>query len=124
MSTTESRVAPATLHTASGREATRWVTAHCREKPWLTAATVLSTVAGAALQVLPVLLLGRVVDAVVDGESRSVLVTVGVLMAAAALLGAAATAGSTYLFGRRRAAQHAPQRGSARRRGLGLALSR
>nr|WP_236260285.1 ABC transporter ATP-binding protein [Streptomyces tendae] len=68
--------------------------------PWLTAATVIGTVASAALQVLPVLLLGRVVDAVAGGESQSVLVTVGTLMVAAALLGAAATAVSTYLIGR------------------------
>ncbi|GGO42055.1 ABC transporter ATP-binding protein [Streptomyces lasiicapitis] len=124
MSTTETRVAPATLHTATGREATRWVTAHCREKPWLTAATVLSTVAGAALQVLPVLLLGRVVDAVVDGESRSVLVTVGVLMAAAALLGAAATAVSTYLIGRLGADLLAQLREAAVRAVLGMPSSR
>ncbi|MFF4470241.1 ABC transporter ATP-binding protein [Streptomyces sp. NPDC001599] len=102
MSVTGTRVAtaPAVLRTATGREAGRWVAAHCREVPWLTAATVLTTVAGAALQVLPVLLLGRVVDAVAGGESQSVLVTIGALMAAAALLGAAATAVSTYLIGR------------------------
>nr|WP_221473653.1 ABC transporter ATP-binding protein [Planomonospora venezuelensis] len=88
------------MHTATGREATRWVAARCREAPWLTAATVLSAVAGAALELLPVLLLGRVVDGVVAGESRSVLVTVGALMAAAALLGVAAAAASTYLVGR------------------------
>ncbi|MGW2171842.1 ABC transporter ATP-binding protein [Streptomyces sp. NPDC001705] len=100
MSVTDIRVAPAALRTATGREATRWVGAHCREVPWLTLATALTTVAGAALQVLPVLLLGQVVDAVVGGESRSVLVTIGALMVAAALLGAAATAVSTYLIGR------------------------
>jgi ATP-binding cassette subfamily C protein len=97
---TDAPAAPAVLRTATGREAARWVAAHCREVPWLTAATVLTTVAGAALQVLPVLLLGRVVDAVAGGESQSVLVTIGALMVAAALLGAAATAVSTYLIGR------------------------
>ncbi|MFD6188625.1 ABC transporter ATP-binding protein [Streptomyces sp. NPDC060275] len=100
MSVTDTRVPPAVLRTATGREAGRWVAAHCREVPWLTAATVLTTVAGAALQVLPVLLLGRVVDAVAGGESQSVLVTIGALMVAAALLGAAATAVSTCLIGR------------------------
>ncbi|MGX1115278.1 ABC-type multidrug transport system fused ATPase/permease subunit [Streptomyces ambofaciens] len=100
MSVTDAPPAPAVLCTATGREAARWVTAHCREVPWLTTATVLTTVAGAALQVLPVLLLGRVVDAVAGGDSRSVLVTIGALMVAAALLGAAATAVSTYLIGR------------------------
>ncbi|MFE0858802.1 ABC transporter ATP-binding protein, partial [Streptomyces mutabilis] len=88
MSRTDTRVAPAILRTATGREAARWVGTHCREAPWLTTATVLTTVAGAALQVLPVLLLGRVVDAVVEGESQSVLVTIGALLVAAALLGA------------------------------------
>ncbi|MEU0220469.1 ABC transporter transmembrane domain-containing protein, partial [Streptomyces sp. NPDC006265] len=99
MSTTDTRVAPATLRTTTGREASRWVADHCRAMPGLTVATVLTTVAGAALQVLPVLLLGRVVDGVVGGEDRSVLVTIGVLIGAAALLGAAATAVSTYLIG-------------------------
>ncbi|MEU1091488.1 hypothetical protein ABZ401_32575, partial [Streptomyces sp. NPDC005892] len=108
MSATHTRTAPATLRTAGGREATRWLVAHCRQIPLLTAATVLTTVAGAVLQVLPVLLLGRVVDGVVDGESRSVLVTIGALMGAAALLSAAAAAGS--------AAARKPRRSSSSRR--------
>ncbi|KUN74161.1 multidrug ABC transporter permease [Streptomyces canus] len=124
MSATDTRVAPATLRTATGREAGRWVAAHCREVPWLTVATVLTTVAGAALQVLPVLLLGRVVDAVVEGESRSVLVTVGVWMVAAALLGAAATAVSTYLIGRLGADLLARLREGAVRAVLGMPSAR
>ncbi|OPC79336.1 multidrug ABC transporter permease [Embleya scabrispora] len=91
--------APA-LHTASGREATRWVVAHLRHRPWPTAAGVFTMVAAAALQVIPVLLLGRVVDAVVAGEPRSTLVVIGAWLVAAALLGAAATAVSTHLIGR------------------------
>ncbi|MFH8989563.1 ABC transporter ATP-binding protein [Streptomyces sp. NPDC017940] len=124
MSITETRAVPAALRTATGREATRWVAAHCRQVPWLTAATVLSTVAGAALQVLPVLLLGRVVDGVVDGESRSVLMTVGVLMAAAALLGAVATGVSTYLIGRLGADLLAQLREGAVRSVLGMPSTR
>ncbi|MFI8949792.1 ABC transporter ATP-binding protein [Streptomyces sp. NPDC053750] len=124
MSGTATRVAPATLRTASGGEATRWVAAHCREVPWLTAATALTTVAGAALQVVPVLLLGRVVDAVVGGESRSVLVTIGALMVAAALLGAAATAASAYLIGRLGADLLARLREDAVRAVLGMPSAR
>ncbi|MFG2729929.1 ABC transporter ATP-binding protein [Streptomyces canus] len=124
MSATDTRLAPPTLRTATGREAGRWVAAHCREVPWLTVATVLTTVAGAALQVLPVLLLGRVVDAVVEGESRSVLVTVGVWMVAAALLGAAATAVSTYLIGRLGADLLARLREGAVRAVLGMPSAR
>ncbi|MEU9162825.1 ABC transporter ATP-binding protein [Streptomyces sp. NPDC048424] len=124
MSTTDTRVAPSTLRTTTGREATRWVTAHCREVPWLTGATVLTTVAGAALQVLPLLLLGRVVDGVVEGASRSILVTTGVLMVAAALLGAAATALSTYLVGRLGADLLARLREGAVRAVLGMPSAR
>ncbi|MEN8651487.1 ABC transporter ATP-binding protein [Streptomyces sp. 21So2-11] len=124
MSITDTRVAPTTLRTAAGGEATGWVAAHCRRAPWLTASTVLTTVAGAALQVLPVLLLSRVVDGVVGGESRSVLVTVGVVMVAAALLGAAATAASTYLIGRLGADLLAQLREAAVRAVLGMPSAR
>ncbi|MGV9391230.1 ABC transporter ATP-binding protein [Streptomyces olivaceus] len=124
MSVTGTPPAPAVLRTATGREAARWVAAHCREAPWLTTATVLTTVAGAALQVLPVLLLGRVVDAVAGGESQSVLVTIGALMVAAALLGAAATAVSTYLVGRLGADLLARLREGAVRAVLGMPSAR
>ncbi|NED12197.1 ABC transporter ATP-binding protein [Streptomyces sp. SID9124] len=125
MSTTGVRAAsPSALRTASGGEATRWLVAHCRAVPWLTAATLLTTVAGAALQVLPVLLLGQVVDGVVDGESRTVLVRVGALMVAATLLGAAATAASTYLIGRLGADLLATLREGAVRAVLGMPSTR
>ncbi|MEU9097762.1 ABC transporter ATP-binding protein [Streptomyces sp. NPDC048361] len=124
MSATETRAAPAALRTTGGREAARWVAAHCRTMPWLTAATVSSTVAGAALQMLPVLLLGRVVDAVVSGEERSALLTTGVVMVAAALLGAAATALSTYLIGRLGADLLAQLREGAVRAVLGMPIAR
>ncbi|MFJ7339695.1 ABC transporter ATP-binding protein [Streptomyces sp. NPDC101110] len=124
MSATDTRVAPAALRTTTGREAARWVAGHCRAMPGLTVATALTTVAGAALQVLPVLLLGRVVDAVVGGEDRSVLVTIGVLIGAAALLGAAATAVSTYLIGRLGADLLARLREGAVRAVLGMPSAR
>ncbi|MCJ0869089.1 ABC transporter ATP-binding protein [Streptomyces sp. AP-93] len=124
MSTTDTRVAPATLRTTTGREAARWVAANCRTMPWLTSGAVLSTVAGAALQMLPVLLLGRVVDGVTGGEPRSVLVTIGAWMVAAALLGAAATALSAYLIGRLGADLLAHLREGAVRAVLGMPSAR
>ncbi|MEV4172790.1 ABC transporter ATP-binding protein [Nonomuraea sp. NPDC049709] len=124
MSSTDTGVASAALRTATGREATRWVAAHCRDAPWLTAATVLTTVAGAALQVLPVFLLGQVVDGVVAGEPHSILVTIGVLMVTAALLGAAAAAASAYLIGRLGAELLARLREGAVRAVLGLPSAR
>ncbi|MFG3257099.1 ABC transporter ATP-binding protein [Streptomyces sp. NPDC048172] len=122
--TPDPRPARNTLRTASGREAARWVGEHCREKPWLTTATVLTTVAGAALQVLPVLLLSRVVDGVVGDEPRSVLATIGVVLVAAALLGAVATAVSTYLIGRLGADLLATLREGAVRAVLGMPSAR
>lgn len=92
--------------------------------PWLTSGAVLSTVAGAALQMLPVLLLGRVVDGVTGGEPRSVLVTIGAWMVAAALLGAAATALSAYLIGRLGADLLAHLREGAVRAVLGMPSAR
>ncbi|MFJ5049234.1 ABC transporter ATP-binding protein [Streptomyces sp. NPDC088719] len=124
MTATDTPAAPATLHTASGGEAARWVAGHCRRAPWLTVSTVLTTVAGAALQVLPVLLLGRVVDGVVGGASRSILLTVGVLMVAAALFGAAATAASTFLTGKLGAELLARLREEAVRAVLGMPSAR
>ncbi|MER5747447.1 ABC transporter ATP-binding protein [Streptomyces sp. NPDC002225] len=116
--------APATLRTATGREAVGWVAAHCRRAPWLTAATVLTTVVGAALQILPVLLLSRVVDGVTGGEPSSVLVGIGGLMVAAALLGAVVTAASTYLIGRLGADLLARLREGAVRAVLGMPSAR
>ncbi|MFC4114484.1 ABC transporter ATP-binding protein [Nonomuraea zeae] len=124
MSTTGTPAAPAILRTATGREAARWVAAHVREVPWLTAATVLTTVAGAAFQVLPVFLLGQVVDGVVRGEPRSILVTVGALMVAAVLLGSAVVSASTYLIGRLGADLLARLREAAVRAVLGMPSAR
>ncbi|MFB6665714.1 ABC transporter ATP-binding protein [Streptomyces sp. PgraA7] len=124
MTATDTPVAPTALRTATGGEAARWVARHCRQAPWLTASTVLTTVAGAALQVLPVLLLGQVVDGVVGGESRSTLLTVGILMVAAALLGAAATAASTFLIGKLGAELLARLREEAVRAVLGMPSAR
>ncbi|RKS68173.1 ATP-binding cassette subfamily C protein [Actinomadura pelletieri DSM 43383] len=124
MGATGTRLAPSVLHTATGREATRWVAAHCRETPWLTAAAVLTTVAGAAFQVLPVLLLGRVVDNVVEGAPQSTLITIGALLLAAVPLGTAATAVSTYLIGRLGADLLARLREGAVRAVLGMPSAR
>ncbi|HKN55055.1 MAG TPA: ABC transporter ATP-binding protein, partial [Amycolatopsis sp.] len=112
------------LRTATGREAAGWIAARCREMPWLTAATVLTTVAGAAFQVLPVFLLGKVVDGVAGGGPRSILVTIGLLTVAAALLGATATAASTLLIGRLGAELLARLREAAVRVVLGMPSAR
>lgn len=70
MSTTLSGAPAKILRTASGREAARWVLDHCRSAPALPIATVLATVVGAVLQIVPVFLLGTVVDGIVGGVAR------------------------------------------------------
>ncbi|HEX8864848.1 MAG TPA: hypothetical protein VF821_04255, partial [Lentzea sp.] len=88
------------LHTATGREALRWVLDHCRSAPGLPIATVLATVTGAVLQIVPVFLLGTVVDGIVQGRPVSILWTIGIATVVAAVAGAVMTAVSTYLVGR------------------------
>lgn len=114
----------AVLRTATGREAARWIGARCREKRWATIATALTTVTGAALQVMPVFLLGWVVDGVTGGGPRSILVTVGVLTVVAALLGAVTTGLSAYLIGRLGAELLALLREAVVRTVLGLPSAR
>ena len=71
MTTSVSAVPANILRTATGREALRWVLDHCRTAPGLPIATVLATVAGAVLQIIPVFLLGTVVDGIVGGRTHS-----------------------------------------------------
>ncbi|RZS43123.1 ATP-binding cassette subfamily C protein [Herbihabitans rhizosphaerae] len=112
------------LRTATGREAVRWIGANLRARPWLTSTTVLTTVVGALLQVVPILLLGRVVDGVVGGEPRSMLVSIGVAIVGAAIAAAVLTAASTYLIGRLGAELLARLREGAVRSVLGLPSTR
>ncbi|MEU7474902.1 ABC transporter ATP-binding protein [Lentzea sp. NPDC042327] len=123
MSTTAS--APVTiLRTATGREALRWVYDHCRTTPLLPIATVLATVAGAVLQVVPVFLLGTVVDGVQQGRDPAVLWSIGTTTVLAALGGAVMTSVSTYLVGRVGADLLARLREGAVRAVLGMPSAR
>ncbi|NKE58358.1 ABC transporter ATP-binding protein [Lentzea sp. PSKA42] len=112
------------LRTATGREALRWVRDHCRNAPGLPIATVVATVAGAVLQIIPVFLLGTVVDGVVQGRDASILWTIGIATVVAALAGAAMTALSTYLIGRVGAEMLARLREGAVRAVLGMPSAR
>ena len=112
------------LRTATGREALRWVLDHCRTAPALPIATVLATVAGAVLQIVPVFLLGTVVDGFVQGRDSSLLWSVGIATVVAALGGAVTTAVSTYLIGRLGAEMLARLREGAVRAVLGMPSAR
>ncbi|WP_053737150.1 ABC transporter ATP-binding protein [Nocardia sp. NRRL S-836] len=122
---TSTASAPVTiLRTATGREALRWVYDRCRTTPLLPIATVLATVAGAVLQVVPVFLLGTVVDGVQQGRPSAILWSIGVTTVLAALGGAVMTAVSTYLVGRVGADLLAQLREGAVRAVLGLPSAR
>jgi ABC-type multidrug transport system fused ATPase/permease subunit len=112
------------LRTATGREALAWVGGHLRASPWLTAATAVTTVVGALLAVLPTLLIGRIVDGVVQGRPASILWTVGAAIVASALAGAVVTGVSTHLLGRLGAEMLARLREGAVRAVLGLPSAR
>lgn len=112
------------LRTATGREAATWVGGHLRASVWLTAATVVTTVVGALLAVLPTLLLGRIVDGAVQGRPASTLWTVGAAIVASALAGAVVTGVSTHLLGRLGAEMLARLREGAVRAVLGLPSAR
>ncbi|KOV80891.1 multidrug ABC transporter permease [Nocardia sp. NRRL S-836] len=112
------------MRTATGREALRWVYDRCRTTPLLPIATVLATVAGAVLQVVPVFLLGTVVDGVQQGRPSAILWSIGVTTVLAALGGAVMTAVSTYLVGRVGADLLAQLREGAVRAVLGLPSAR
>ncbi|SDF79289.1 ATP-binding cassette, subfamily C [Lentzea fradiae] len=123
--TTSLSGAPSTiLRTATGREALRWVLGHCRSAPGLPIATAVATVAGAVLQIIPVFLLGTVVDGVVAGRDPSVLWSIGTATVVAALAGAVMTAVSTYLVGRVGAEMLARLREGAVRAVLGMPSAR
>lgn len=112
------------LRTASGREASRWVFDHCRSAPVLPIATAAATVVGAVLQIVPVFLLGTVVDGVVQGRDASMLWTIGIATVVSALAGAVMTAVSTYLVGRVGAELLARLREGAVRAVLGMPSAR
>jgi ABC-type bacteriocin/lantibiotic exporter with double-glycine peptidase domain len=123
--TTSVSVPPAKiLRTASGREASRWVLDHCRSAPVLPIATVLATVVGAVLQIVPVFLLGTVVDGVTQGRDASILWSIGIATVVSALAGAVMTAVSTYLVGRVGAEMLARLREGAVRAVLGMPSAR
>ncbi|GAB3129875.1 ABC transporter ATP-binding protein [Tsukamurella serpentis] len=103
MNTPESVTAgDARLATVSGGDGLRWLLSGLRRHGWLTAATALSTVLGAVGQVVPILLLQKIVDGVgrPGVDPADLLLSVGIPAAIAAIVGAVLTGLSTYLIGR------------------------
>lgn len=88
------------LPVATGRETWRWLRHELRSRLGALSATTLVGILAAAAAVLPVYVLGVLVDRIIDGSPSSVIVTIAVILGAAALVGGVATGVSNYLIGR------------------------
>lgn len=85
---------------ATGRETWIWLRRELRSRTAALSATILVGVVAAGAAVLPVYVLGVLVDRIIDGSPSSVIITVALVLGAAALVGGAATGWSNYLIGR------------------------
>ncbi|TQK31333.1 ABC transporter ATP-binding protein [Arthrobacter sp. SLBN-53] len=88
------------LPVASGRETWRWLRHELRGRPGALVGTVLVGILAAGAAVVPVYVLGALVDRIIDGSPSSVIVTIAAVLVAAALVGGAATGASNYLIAR------------------------
>ncbi|WP_228032307.1 ABC transporter ATP-binding protein [Mycolicibacterium sp. P9-22] len=88
------------LPVATGRETWTWLRRELRGRLGALSATTLVGILAAAAAVLPVYVLGVLVDRIIDGSPSSVIVTIAVILGAAALVGGVATGVSNYLIGR------------------------
>ncbi|MCM6771951.1 ABC transporter ATP-binding protein/permease [Nocardia sp. CDC159] len=112
------------LRTASARASARWVAEFCRRTPLLTVTTIATSIGGAALQIIPFLLLSRIIDTVTGGGDRASAIRLGALMVAAGLSGAVVTAISVACLGRLGALLVSALREGAMRTVLALPIAR
>jgi ATP-binding cassette subfamily C protein len=88
------------LPVATGRETWAWLRRELRARSGSVAPTVIVGLAAAAMSVLPVYVLGVLVDRIIDGSPSSVIVTIGIVVTISALIGGLALGVSKYLIGR------------------------
>ena len=111
---------PVILPVATGRQTWTWLRRELRDRRGSVLLTLVVGVLAAAMSVLPVYVLGVLVDRIVDGSPPEVIVTVGSVVAAAALIGGVALGISNYLIGRLGAAALADLREAGVERALRL----
>lgn len=116
MSSTEDTILPV----ATARETWGWLRRELRSRIGAVSATVLVGILAAAASVLPVYVLGVLVDRIIDGAPSSVIVTIAVVLGTAALVGGLATGVSNYLIGRLGAVMLADLREAGVERALSL----
>jgi len=95
-----SACAPVILPVATGRETWTWLRRELRARWGSVVLTVVVGLLAAAMSVLPVYVLGILVDRIIDRAPTSVIVTIAVIVTGAALIGGVALGISNYLIGR------------------------
>ncbi|GAB7066954.1 ABC transporter ATP-binding protein [Mycobacterium hodleri] len=88
------------LPVATGRETWTWLRRELRSRAGSGLLTVLMGLIAAATAVLPVYVLGVLVDRIVDGSPPSVIVVIAVVVTTAAVVGGLASGLSNYFIGR------------------------
>jgi ATP-binding cassette subfamily C protein len=91
---------PTILPVAGGRETWAWLRRELRSRSGSVAWVVIAGLIAAATAVLPVYVLGVLVDRIIDGSPVSVIITIGIIVTCAALVGGLAGGVSNYLIGR------------------------
>ncbi|MCV7419609.1 ABC transporter ATP-binding protein [Mycobacterium yunnanensis] len=90
----------AILPVATGRETVGWLRREMRHRAGAVLLTLVVGVIAAAAAVLPVYVLGVLVDRIVDGSPPSVIGVIAIVLTVAAIVGGLANGLSTYLIGR------------------------
>src|ERR1700712_4597011 len=88
------------LPVATGRETWTWLRRELRSRSGAVVATVVVGLIAAAMSVLPVYVLGVLVDRIIDRSPPSVIILVAVVVTVSALIGGLALGASNYLIGR------------------------
>lgn len=107
------------LPVATGSQTRAWLRHEMHSRAGSVVLVLLAGVTAAAMSVVPVYVLGVLVDRIVEGSPTSVIVTIAIVVAVAAVLGGLALGSSAYLIGRLGAVALA----DLRERGVERALS-
>lgn len=113
---TESTILPV----ASARETWTWLGRELRSRSTSVIWVMVAGLIAAATAILPVYVLGVLVDRIIDGSPASVIITIGIIVTCAALVGGLAGGVSNYLIGRLGAVALADLRESGVERALSL----
>ena len=113
-------VEPVILPVATGRETWTWLRGELRARSGSGVLTVVVGLIAAATAVLPVYVLGVLVDRIIDRSPPSVILMIAVVVTCAAVLGGVASGVSNYLIGRLGAVALADLREAGVERALSL----